>query len=37
MFINVITLNGTFSLDAPSLALVVNGNATFTSACRAIR
>jgi len=37
MFINVITLNGTFSLDAPSLALVVKGGATFTAACRPIR
>ena len=37
MLINVTTLNGTFSLDAPSLALVVTGNATFTPACRAIR
>jgi hypothetical protein len=37
MLINVTTLNGTFSLDVPSLALVVNGNATFTPACRAIR
>ena len=37
MLLNLATLNGTFSLDAPSLALVVKGNATFASACRAIR
>lgn len=37
MFINVTTLNGTFSLDAPSLALIVKGNAAFTSTCSAIR